>query len=206
MRCAPWYETDGANMSQLVGTREAILVAATDLIHASSYNAVSVDDVCARAGSRKGSFYHFFGSKKLLALAVIERQRRGCLDYLLEPRSTAQRSPEQRVARVFHRFFRNQQAEKKSGGHVLGCLFGNLSLEMGTQDADIRRAARLVFDECAAYFAVAGGGGARGKRIGLTLVAYLEGVALMAKSHDDPRIVKQCQDGALLLLASRNPR
>ena len=45
--------------------KENLIKAATDLIWEHSYGSTSVDDICARAEVRKGSFYHFFEYFKL---------------------------------------------------------------------------------------------------------------------------------------------
>ena len=53
-------------------TKEKILQSANDLIWQSSYGAVSVDDICATAGVKKGSFYYYFSSKAELAITVMD--------------------------------------------------------------------------------------------------------------------------------------
>ena len=45
-------------------SKRKLLEAAIDLIWKSSYGAVSVDDICAKAGVNKGSFYYAFKSKR----------------------------------------------------------------------------------------------------------------------------------------------
>ena len=55
-----------ARMRLIVATREAI--------YAHSYEAVSVDELCAAAGVTKSSFYHFFSSKQDLILVALESQ------------------------------------------------------------------------------------------------------------------------------------
>src|SRR4249919_4330325 len=49
-----------------------LLDAALHVIRAKGYSASTVDDVCARAGVTKGSFFHHFKSKDELALAAVQ--------------------------------------------------------------------------------------------------------------------------------------
>lgn len=49
-------------------TKTKLIETATDLIWRDSYGSVSVDDICAQTGVKKGSFYHYFPSKAHLAL------------------------------------------------------------------------------------------------------------------------------------------
>jgi TetR/AcrR family transcriptional repressor of nem operon len=52
--------------------RNRLLDAALHVIRAKGYAAATVDDVCARAGVTKGSFFHHFKSKDELALAAVQ--------------------------------------------------------------------------------------------------------------------------------------
>ena len=53
-------------------SRQKFIDAATALVRERGYAATSVDDICARAGIGKGSFFHHFKSKEELLLASIE--------------------------------------------------------------------------------------------------------------------------------------
>ncbi len=53
-------------------SRQKFIDAATALVREQGYAGTSVDDICARAGLRKGSFFHHFKSKEELLLAAIE--------------------------------------------------------------------------------------------------------------------------------------
>src|SRR3954471_15730191 len=52
---------------------ERLKDAALALIWEESYGAVTIDDICNRAGVKKGSFYYFFDSKAELAVAALEK-------------------------------------------------------------------------------------------------------------------------------------
>ena len=56
--------------------RERLIEAAGELWHTRSYADVGVSEICDHAGVQKGSFYHFFSSKRDLALAVIDERWR----------------------------------------------------------------------------------------------------------------------------------
>lgn len=54
-------------------TRERILTAAADVFAAKGFRGSAVDDIVARSGTSKGSFYNFFPSKEAIFLALLER-------------------------------------------------------------------------------------------------------------------------------------
>lgn len=53
-------------------SRQKFIDAAIAIVREQGYAATSVDDICARAGVGKGSFFHHFKSKEELLLAAIE--------------------------------------------------------------------------------------------------------------------------------------
>lgn len=53
-------------------SRQKFIDAAIAIVREQGYAATSVDDICARAGVGKGSFFHHFRSKEELLLAAIE--------------------------------------------------------------------------------------------------------------------------------------
>lgn len=52
-------------------SRQKFIDAATALVREQGYADTTVDDICARAGMKKGSFFHHFRSKEDLLLAAI---------------------------------------------------------------------------------------------------------------------------------------
>ena len=53
-------------------TRTRILESSIKLFSERGFNAASVDDICAEAEISKGAFYHHFGSKQALFLALLD--------------------------------------------------------------------------------------------------------------------------------------
>ena len=56
-------------------TRDRLIEAASRLIHAQGFSATGVAPILESAGTGASSFYHFFGSKEELLVAVLERYR-----------------------------------------------------------------------------------------------------------------------------------
>lgn len=54
-------------------SRELLLEAATDVIRTKGYTSTTVDDLCAKAGVSKGTFFHNFSSKEELGVAAANR-------------------------------------------------------------------------------------------------------------------------------------
>jgi TetR/AcrR family transcriptional repressor of nem operon len=132
-------------MGRTSDAREKILTAAQSLIELRGYSALGVAEICKAAGVPKGSFYYFFESKEVLALAVIDEhwaeQRR---DWIRVLRSDA--DPLQRLRQLFEETEAGQRAGQQSCGTVSGCLFGNLTLEMSNQTEAIRERLQQIFD------------------------------------------------------------
>lgn len=125
-------------MSRTSDARERLIEASTRLIWESSYGSTSVDDICERAGVKKGSFYHFFSSKSDLALAILDAQweaRRVTLNAIFSPLVP----PLERIYRHIEFIIKNQTEQFTRTGRVCGCPLFALGCELGTQDDSIRR-------------------------------------------------------------------
>ena len=185
--------------------RQRLVASAGRRIHASSYAAASVEELCADAGVQKGSFYYFFPSKRDLALAAIDDQWAKTVEHILEPAFAADMEPLDRIVRFFHLVAEYQRARV-----VRGCPFGNLAAEMGTQDKVIRARIRQVFDNYLSYFQQAlreaAGSGAfqvdNIERAARALLALLQGALLLAKTNNDASIIDSMAEQALGLVVA----
>src|SRR5437016_8160388 len=183
--------------------RSRLVASAATRIHASSYATATVEDLCADAGVQKGSFYYFFPSKRDLALAAIDDQWARTRATILEPAFTPDVEPLERITRFFRAVADHQRADV-----VLGCPFGNLAAELGTQDPVIRNRVRQVFAGYQAYFEHAlREAAADGKLretdvpgVAQALLAYFQGALLLAKTHNDATIIDSLADHAVNLV------
>lgn len=66
-------------------TYEHILQTAEQLLATSSYEALSISEICEKAGVSKGGFYHHFSSKDQLIAILIGRQMQEHVYTYLEP-------------------------------------------------------------------------------------------------------------------------
>lgn len=185
-------------MNAAQNTRQRILESARDLIYARSYAEVGVAAICDSAGVKKGSFYHFFPSKRELTLAVIDeflvefKQRifAEAFDPALSPMNRFQK-----LATVIYRF---QKEVAETTGHILGCPFGNIAVEMSSQDEVLRRKVGTVFARMERLFretlAAARAQGEIGEididATASAMIAYAEGLMLMAKTRNDPEMIR----------------
>lgn len=195
--------------------RERLIEAAKEVIYAHSYEAVSVDELCAAAGVNKSSFYHFFSSKQDLVLVALESQWQWFEEKVLKPTFADHLPPQERMVRFFDLVLEQQQAQKQTGGHMRGCPIGNLTLEMSTQDELIRARVEQFFRAWLRYFermldeAKAQGIVPATLDPAVTaqaLLAYFEGVVLLAKGRNDPTLIATLRAGTLSLMQYQSAR
>jgi TetR/AcrR family transcriptional repressor of nem operon len=199
-------------MGRTSDAKTRLLKAAMELIYARGYSAVGVQEICTQAGVNKGSFYHFFPSKQALVLTVIDAHARYVQEMWEEAMMAGQPAFE-RMLQVFERVYKAHRTLVDVCGQMRGCPIGNLALELCNQDEIIRQKVWEVFKGWASMIermlreAVANGE-LEVDDIGTTaqsLIAYFEGVLLLAKAQNDPCVVKQLAQGVRHLLGANTP-
>jgi TetR/AcrR family transcriptional repressor of nem operon len=138
-------------MGRTSNARERLIDAIAELIWVGSYGSTSVDDICAKADVRKGSFYYFFESKADLVIAAIEaewQRRRVELDAIFSPIVP----PLERFEKLAEYMNRSQKEARDRFGCVLGCPLFALGAEISTQDAKLQKKIEEVLDYKRKYF------------------------------------------------------
>lgn len=188
--------------------RKRLISAAIREIFVHSYASVSVDDLCAKAEVTKSSFYHFFPSKHALALEALDVYWQNVKSHIIEPAFATEMSPQERILRLFDLSYETQHKIWEKTGSLQGCLAGNLTLEMSSQDEAFRVKLDGIFARWIGYIEQA-------VRVGVeqgifitpdpaatarAVFAYMEGVWLLARSSNDPASIAQLRFGILSLL------
>lgn len=121
--------------------RRRLLAAGLELVHARGFAASGVKDITEAAGVPKGSFYAYFPSKEAFAAAILEHYWADIETRLL-PILEQDGSARDRISRFFHAL----ADEHETGDFLLGCLVGNLSLELGGSSEPARTELVRILD------------------------------------------------------------
>lgn len=195
-------------MPRVSDAKEKLLDSAVKLVFTNSYEGVGIDDICRDAGVKKGSFYYFFESKKDLVIGSLERFFESRIRGMLSDIFAADASPEEKIERYFLAVYEFQKSLKIDGGRVCGCHFGNVAIEMSTQDEAMRAAISRLLDDIAGCIekALVGPKGGlappRARLCAQQVLAYMEGTVLLAKVNNDPERIKTLASGAVTLVAA----
>ena len=179
-------------------TREAILHAATELMHLKGYQATTLDDVLRESGVGKGNFYYHFKSKEDLGYAILDQVVSAFLERTLDPCFSEASTPRLTQIRCFLDRVLAAQRERKCVG---GCALGNLASELSDVHEGFR--ARLfgvfsawrerligVLEQAQAAGSVRSD--CRPDAVAHFLVASLEGAILMTKLTKDIAVMERC--------------
>jgi TetR/AcrR family transcriptional regulator, transcriptional repressor for nem operon len=185
-------------MKASLDTRQRILSTARELFHGNNYADIGIKQICEVAKVQKGSFYHFFPSKRDLALAVIDDMADDWAHGFVQEAFDQNLPPMERLDYLIDAAYYWQKAAKDLEGRMPGCLFGNLVLEVSTRDDVLRAKLSAVFDKTKSRFEqtlieAVEAGAISALDTDLTaqaMLAYLEGMILLAKSRNDPDLIQ----------------
>jgi len=180
-------------------TQQRIIDAARALIYARSYADVGVAEICEHAGVQKGSFYHFFPSKRDLTLAVLDAHYLSFKEQVVDRAFAQDIPPLERLVRFARLMYEMQKQLMHDTGRVLGCPVGNLANEMASHDEPIREKIDQLFHKAQTHVRqvlkeASAAGELRGVNLEATaqaMFAYFEGVMMLAKTRNDPEVLRK---------------
>ena len=137
-------------MGRVSDAKERLMEAVAELIWTGSYDGTTIDQICAKAGVKKGSFYYFFDDKATLAEAALDlewQKYRPALDAIY----SASVPPLERI-RKHCEFTLAEQAELKAQhGCVLGCPLCTLGTEISTHERRLQRKVQEIMAHSLKY-------------------------------------------------------
>ena len=194
-------------MGRVSDAKQRLMEAVRELIWAGSYGSTTIDQICEKAGVKKGSFYYFFDSKADLAVVALDEEwqrRRAELDSLFSPTIP----PLERLRRYCDYGYRLQSEIRAKCGCVLGCPLFSLGSEISTQEDRLQKRIQEILDQKRKYLESAirdahGAGvihapdAAAKARI---LFAYYQGLLTEARIQNDLKVLREAEQGTLEIL------
>ncbi|PYM71142.1 MAG: hypothetical protein DME03_20050, partial [Candidatus Rokuibacteriota bacterium] len=176
---------------------EAIIEAASRLIHVHGYNHTSLDDVLRESGAGKGNFYYHFKSKEELGYAILDQIIASFLERTLEPCFAV---PDQGALAQIRCFLDRVLEAQRARNCVGGCPLGNLAAELSDVHEGFRARLASVFAAWRERLTLAlraeqgrgVGDACRPEAVADFLVASLEGAILLTKLTKDIAVMEQC--------------
>ena len=197
-------------MGRTSDAKEKLLEVAFRLIWDSSYGGVSVDQICAQADVNKGSFYHYFGSKSDLAIAAYEehwKQRQPELDRIF----SAQIPPLERLTRWCDSAYERQKERARKFGHVCGCPYASIGVEVATQDDRIRAKAEELIARGTKYVEAAIAEAQRegslpagdARQLAQQAYSFVLGALLRAKIQNDAEVLRNLAPTVMAIIGAK---
>ena len=180
-------------MGRRSDARPRISSSSKRLFHERGYQAVGVSELWGASDVNKGSFYHFFPSKRHLLIEVLSDSwdETGILKSWLQKPPV---SPGHELRHYLRELFAFHYAEWEASGYVRGSILGNLSAEIATADEPqiVKELKRLSDQQRRAFRALLIAGSKNGEfRVEDTntnadgLLATIQGLLLLAKLRND---------------------
>lgn len=197
-------------MGRASDARQKLMDAVTQLIWHGSYGTTTIDQICDRAGVRKGSFYYFFDSKSDLAAAALDatwKQKQPELDALFSPTIP----PLERLHRFCECGYATQKEMKRHCGRVLGCPLFTLGAEVCNQEEKLHKKIKEILRHYHTYLESAirdahtqglihAPDAAAKARM---LFAYSEGLLTQARILNDVEVLREMTEGVMGILGAK---
>lgn len=168
-------------------TRQKLIDATFEEVYSHGYQGAALADILVNAGVHKGSMYHYFGSKKEMALIAIQEKisARNFAKYnkILELESGYLKALIQSIKDTTQRDFKR------------GCPLANIVQEMSNLDEDFNTTMKYIYDEFRRYIKEILNKAIQKKemracdtqQLALFITATLEGAILSVKASGNPQ-------------------
>ena len=194
-------------MGRVSDAKERLIEAIRELIWTGSYGSTTIDQICDKAGVKKGSFYYFFDGKADLAAASLDlevEEERPRWDAMF----SAAVPPLERLQRMCDHIIEEQAQKRAQFGKVLGCPLFALGAEVCTQETVLGQKIQEIFCLWRCYLetsvrdAHAAGliRASDAKATAQVLFAYTEGMMTQARIQNDLDVLRSMYAGCLQIL------
>jgi TetR/AcrR family transcriptional repressor of nem operon len=160
-----------------------LVASATDLLHRHGVDSPTLADIAQAAGVPPGNVYYYFKTRDELIEAVIETRADG-LRHLLDALD-GRSSPRARLKALVRAWVANRDDIAANG-----CPIGSLCTELNKRDRGLDQRSAALFSTTADWitdqFRELGQRDA--KELAMTMLATVQGAALLANTLRDPRI------------------
>jgi TetR/AcrR family transcriptional repressor of nem operon len=136
---------------QKTGIKKELLEAGMKIMQEKGYTNGGLQQVLDAVGVPKGSFYHYFESKEVFALEIIQHYDCNYTEAVLSCLRDPSHSPLERM----RNYCLAGREKVDRGSCTSGCLIGNLSQEMASQSERLREKLDEVFIRWRDLFAAA---------------------------------------------------
>ena len=130
-------------------TRSRLLEKGGDLVSSRGFNATGVQEITTAAGVPKGSFYNYFDSKEAFAVAVLTDYWDAVVAEFGPILNERNSPPLPRIARYFAGLAEFHERRR----YAVGCLIGNMALEVTPTSEEVRIKLSAIYREWSAALA-----------------------------------------------------
>ncbi len=179
--------------------KEVLIESAVSQISARSYASVGVQELCELSGVTKGGFYYHFKSKEELTLAAIDSIWDSYKNTILKPVFDSDIPTLEKFNLLIETVYDHYVTQKETQGRMCGCRLGNLAIELSTQNESIRMKLEEIFEDWISFFEYVLNDAVANKELpentdtrksAQSILAFLQGLALLGKTNDDPGFMK----------------
>jgi TetR/AcrR family transcriptional regulator, transcriptional repressor for nem operon len=189
-------------MGRVSDAKQRLIDAVMELIWHESYGSTTIDQICEKAGVKKGSFYYFYTSKCDLAAEALEvgwTARKPELDAIFSPTVP----PLERLRLSCEAKYKEQSELKCKCGRVLGCPLFTLGAEVCNQEKRLQQKIEEILGQIHRYLESAirdahsqglidAPDPAAKARV---IFAYSEGLLTQARITNDAEVLKDMAQG-----------